>query len=109
MSTADIREVPNHLANRIDVGLSQDRDEAYYEFVGTEDQAKILSSHLNAEYGNAEYGSENESDNLESATESRDAEIASLKKELFASKLEVNRLLTEVAKLKKDFGLTFNF
>ena len=39
---------------------------------------------------------------LESETESGDAEIASLKKELFASKLEVNRLLAENAKLKKE-------
>ena len=34
--------------------------------------------------------------------ESGDAEITSLKKELFASKLEVNRLLAENAKLKKE-------
>ena len=97
MSNASVKKLPHHLLGQIDVGLSQDASKAFYEFIGSEEQAKMVASHL-SDSNLAEQSDQG----LESETQSGDAEIASLKKELFASKLEVNRLLAENAKLKKE-------
>ena len=98
MSNSNNKKVPYHLLDQIHIGLSQDYSQAYYEFIGSEQQAKMMASHLrDTNLLTAQYDQ-----GMESETESNDAEIASVKKELFISKLEVNRLLAENTKLKKE-------